>query len=368
MRAMIMTSLSAFVIALFILSMLATSTIAFDTLQIVDTIILDKIPTCIAINEETNLLYVGVPDALLVIDGDSHNIVVDIPLEMDDIIRDIEVNPQTNRIYVAYRPRGGPNKIVVFDGTTNQPIGEMIESIYDQYQIAINPATNFIYIADPSYLVGSHDSIDRYSGYANQQLGKLVIPGSNETIYREEMGIAVNSNTNRIFFTWSGDDTLRVIDGETFSIIKAIPLSSFSINVHVNPYTNYVYVGDLVFDGETYEEAVSNYTGYLRVIDPVNNLLYTTDWPDTLYVLDGTTHNVLTSLELLEGTSIGITGVSCNSKTGRVYVIFSQENQIVVVPEFPSWTPILIMLIAVVVVAVIFRRRLPTKNQWRADN
>jgi DNA-binding beta-propeller fold protein YncE len=137
--------------------MLATSTIAFDTLQIVDTIILDKIPTCIAINEETNLLYVGVPDALLVIDGDSHNIVADIPLEMDDIIEDIEVNPETNRIYVAYRPRGGPDKIVVFDGVTNQPIGEMIEHIFHQYQIAINPATNFIYIAETSYFVGSPD-------------------------------------------------------------------------------------------------------------------------------------------------------------------------------------------------------------------
>jgi parallel beta-helix repeat protein len=36
------------------------------------------------------------------------------------------------------------------------------------------------------------------------------------------------------------------------------------------------------------------------------------------------------------------------------------------IPEFPSWTPLLIMVVAVVAVAVIYRRRLP-KNRGRAD-
>ena len=37
------------------------------------------------------------------------------------------------------------------------------------------------------------------------------------------------------------------------------------------------------------------------------------------------------------------------------------------VPEFPSWTPLLVMLVAVVAVTVIFRQRLSTKNQGRID-
>jgi len=38
-----------------------------------------------------------------------------------------------------------------------------------------------------------------------------------------------------------------------------------------------------------------------------------------------------------------------------------------VIPEFPSWTPLLIMLVAVVVVAVVYRNRLDKLNQGRAD-
>jgi len=37
-----------------------------------------------------------------------------------------------------------------------------------------------------------------------------------------------------------------------------------------------------------------------------------------------------------------------------------------VIPEFPSWTPLLIALVAVVAVAVIYRQRL-TKSRWRGE-
>ena len=34
------------------------------------------------------------------------------------------------------------------------------------------------------------------------------------------------------------------------------------------------------------------------------------------------------------------------------------------IPEFPSWTPLLLMLVVVLVVAVIYRRSLHKQNQW----
>ena len=48
------------------------------------------------------------------------------------------------------------------------------------------------------------------------------------------------------------------------------------------------------------------------------------------------------------------------------YTIIVEQN-IDSIPEFPSWTPLLVMLVAVVAVTVLYRRRLPTKNQGRAD-
>jgi parallel beta-helix repeat protein len=49
----------------------------------------------------------------------------------------------------------------------------------------------------------------------------------------------------------------------------------------------------------------------------------------------------------------------------------NQDNhplmQPAVIPEFPSWTPLLVMLISVIVVAVIYRRRLSKQNQGRKN-
>jgi len=41
------------------------------------------------------------------------------------------------------------------------------------------------------------------------------------------------------------------------------------------------------------------------------------------------------------------------------------EQDLTSIPEFPSWTPLLIMLVAVVVVAVVYRHRLHKQHQRR---
>jgi hypothetical protein len=94
----------------------------------------------------------------------------------------------------------------------------------------------------------------------------------------------------------------------------------------------------------------------------INNLLCTADYYRdyyTLYVLDGTTHDVLTSLEVDWGVSSYSDPVAVNCKTGKVYLVDSDGNQIpVFIPEFPIWTTILSALFTLAVVASIFRRRL----------
>ena len=72
------------------------------------------------------------------------------------------------------------------------------------------------------------------------------------------------------------------------------------------------------------------------------------------------------------------TGVDNNKDgIGDTPYIIDESNQdnfplmipvdVEVIPEFPSWTPLLVMLVAVVAVTVIFRQRLSTKNQGRID-
>jgi hypothetical protein len=36
-----------------------------------------------------------------------------------------------------------------------------------------------------------------------------------------------------------------------------------------------------------------------------------------------------------------------------------------VIPEFPSWTPLLILLVAVMAVSVIYKRKLQNHRKWK---
>ena len=73
--------------------------------------------------------------------------------------------------------------------------------------------------------------------------------------------------------------------------------------------------------------------------------------------------NFTAIISVLNQTSIGPYVVKTNDEMGNEATdIFN------VIPEFPSLTPLLITLVAMVAVAVIYRRRLPAKNQGMADN
>ena len=50
-------------------------------------------------------------------------------------------------------------------------------------------------------------------------------------------------------------------------------------------------------------------------------------------------------------------------RDGDFWLVKTDEHGII--PEFPSWTPMLIMLVAVVVIAVVYRHRLHKQNQRR---
>jgi len=341
----------AFALTLLTLLMLvALVRASVGPLQIVATITLDKEPECIAVNEETNLVYVGVEDGLIVIDGDSYEVVADIPLEAEVI--GLAINPQTNRIYaVVYGER-----VVVIDGATNQIVGEMPEKIFDSSSgvgIAVNPVTNLIYIEDRAALMGNYDRVEVYSGETNLLVTSLNIPGSNTHSYMEEVGLAVNPETNRIYVTWSGNGTLHMFDGNSNEFMATVKPSSFSERVIVNTYTNYVYVGNVVLDCETLVEVLSDYEGYLEAVDSVNNLLYTVDYHN-LYVLNGTTHDILTSLELdwMFTSYTDCVGVNC--ETAKIYLVDNSENQIpvVLIPEFH--TLILTMLVLFVLAVAFF--------------
>jgi len=341
--------------------------------EFVTTIALDVEPNCIAVNEETNQVYVGTETGLLVIDCTTDMVVTEILPDAD--VRTITFNLQTNRIYVSDYPNG----IVVIDSTTKQQVGEISEHAYSSEAIAINPVTNLIYIQDQAVFEGQYDCLAVYNGETNTLMTRVNMPGSNTHDYVENVHVTVNPETNRIYATWSGDNSLHVIDGDTNSILKTVSPSSFRYGVvKVNPYTNYVYVGNVALDGDTLEEVFSDYEGDLEAVDPVNNLLYTigqyynlTDHSSKYYlwVLNGTTHDVITSYELESLDWISHRndhlGVNCNN--GKVYIVNRDETEIpvVVIPELSS--RILISTFIIATLAVVIYGKTAKKGKVSSD-
>jgi hypothetical protein len=149
----------------------------------------------------------------------------------------------------------------------------------------------------------------------------------------ETVGVAVNPKTNKIYATWSGDNTLHMIGGYTNEITKTVIPSSSIEMVMVNSHSNYVYVGVTVLNGETLEEVITDDSlQEVQAIDHIHNLIYTTKGStQTLYVYNGDTHVTIDSLKLSWYISRYFDPIAVNSKTSKVYIVHNAAKSVVVI-------------------------------------
>jgi DNA-binding beta-propeller fold protein YncE len=328
----------------------AMANASYEPMSVVANITLGKKPFCIAVNEETNRVYVGVTGGLMVISGETDQVIAEIPLGAD--VRVLAVNPLTNRIYA-----GISDNITVIDGATNLIVKTKPGGVYSSYDVAFDPVANRLYEGWSGPHMGDYDGVNVYD---LEYFWFITRVDLSFTSYFENVGVAVNPKTNRVYATWTGNDSLYMIDGNTLTIIKKVNPSSFSTEMMINSYTNNVYIGNTVLNGETLEQVASNYTGDIQAIDQIHNLLYTVDYEwitlydnatknyysimnSSLYRLDGSTHGVIDSLNLNSPFHIGTDHIAVNPKTSKIYITFSDENQTCVVnvgalPQ-PSATP-----------------------------
>lgn len=292
------------------LSMMTTDA---DLLELVATITLDGEPMGIAVNEETNLVYVSTEEGLTVIDGETDEIVTEIPLLGGALV--LAADPKTNRIYAAAYENDHVC-VKVIDGATNHVVGEIPESP-SPWEFAVNPLTNLIYIADRSITMGLPDCVHVYDGETFERLTSIEIPGSREVTTIRNIGVAVNPKTNLVYVAWNYKSSVFLIDGDSNEIIESTSTPPWdTYQVTVNPYTNYVYVefGGVVLDGETIENVTSDYEGSILAVDSIHNLVYTKGY-NKLYVLDGDTHKVGDELH-----AEYLVDAAVNPKTGKVYL------------------------------------------------
>ncbi len=141
----------------------------------------------------------------------------------------VAVNPNTNRIYVANHDN---NNVSVIDGNTNSVITTIGVDVGPQ-GVAVNPTTNRIYVANN----GSGD-VSVIDGNTNSVFTTLSVGG-------HPFNVAVNSSTNRIYAAINDPNSVAVIDGASNTVVATLPNVGGGIaEVAANPTSNRVYVGN----------------------------------------------------------------------------------------------------------------------------
>ncbi len=218
---------------LLLLFLLSAATRSLTHAQVVvDVIDLGKDGGGVAVNASTDRLYVAVPGQLNVYDTGTHTLVTTISLPQNySACYDVAVNPVDNRIYAV-----GLRTYVV-DGNSNTVLANLDAG---GREVAVNPTTNRIYVGcTVSYPYTDPYVVRVLDGATNNWLPDIPLGsvGSFEYVH-----VAANPTTNRVYVAFSGDDELRVLNGNSHAEVARVHRENMG-NVTVNPDTNQVYLG-----------------------------------------------------------------------------------------------------------------------------
>jgi DNA-binding beta-propeller fold protein YncE len=204
----------------------------------------------IAINENTNTLYMGLGSAsLLVVDGNNDS-VIKVITGVETFPDGIGVNPYTGNVNVA-----ATNAVYWINGnTSSNPPYSKVGITYNPVpqEVAVNPFTNLVYVT-----LFNEQSCVAIDGTSHQVLFRIPVG-------LQPRGLAVNPWTNTIYVT-SEYQGLSVIDGNTHSVIARLrPKTSWGTDavlgpIGVNYHTNRIYLTGsnndiLTIDGATNQQ------------------------------------------------------------------------------------------------------------------
>lgn len=291
----------------------------------------------IAVNPNTNKIYVGSTNFLSnldankvsIVDGLFHTLETVLDFELSSFDVDVHVNPSSNKFYVINTLTEGnlASDLFIYNGIGNDLVKEI--NIGFPTKIAINPKTNIVYILN-------------YTGFGkvgvfNEATGDIqtIDPQIGESL----IGITVNPETNRFYIANPTDRKITVIDGVSNSVLSTIDLGTPSntiLHLAVNTKTNKLYVSDFeankihVIDGNTnqIQTSITIVKPLKLAVNPETNRIYVYDnVMNALCAINGETNKV-EDVIILGGTP---NGVSVNPETNKIYVTNAEFNNLIVI-------------------------------------
>jgi YVTN family beta-propeller protein len=275
----------------------------------------------------------------------------------------VALDPSTDTVYVA---AAGSDGLSVIDAATcnaaNQdncvPVATPAFDGAGHAGVAVNPATNTIYVTSPN--AGAVSAIDGATCDAADQsdcvwVGHYVVNGSFPT------GVAVNATTNTVYVTNEGSGTVSVIDGASCDsasqsncgALASAPVGGGTIGVAVDATTNTIYVTNWesgtvsVIDGDTCDAAdqsgctpvasadlISEADGI--AVNPTTNTVYVaSEDTTTLSVINGATCDAAdqSGCTPVGNAAVGRypTGVVVDAATNTVYAADAGSDTVSVI-------------------------------------
>jgi YVTN family beta-propeller protein len=314
-------------------------------------------PIDLAVDPNTNLIYVADSSSnrVIVIDGYTDKIVTTI--DLDEEPKAIAINPHNNTVYVA---NAFPNSTVatIIDAKTNRVMSNIPsneEFNFDNVEdIAVNQKGT-VYLADPNN--GTISAIDTEleedeAEYERYEIHTTYL-GDSHSIRGIATNININTESDLAFaisefeLTDSEEDggAVSLIDGEMEEEIARINVGLSPNDIAINPYTDMLYVTDrklgmiFVIDGSTLQQ-VANITVGTGVedivVNPNTNTLYVTNSIlHEVSVIDEVTNRLIAVIPVGKvntgGTDLSEDAISINPNTNMVYVTNDESSRLYVI-------------------------------------
>jgi YVTN family beta-propeller protein len=197
-------------------------------------------PSYLAINEKTNRVYVTLHKGgrLAVIRGDTDTLVTTVEVGSGPF--GVAVDPETNRIFISCRDS---RLVRVVDGVTNAVL--LAQTAYLEgmpYVLGIDPNLGRLYVSYAPELDNPRQVLVYRIPPEGPSLLTAVLVGNGGA--DGGGGIGVNPLTSHVFVSNSAEDSVSVFSGTTSMILDTVMVGDDPLSVAVDPGWSYVWVGN----------------------------------------------------------------------------------------------------------------------------
>jgi YVTN family beta-propeller protein len=282
------------------------------------------VPVAVAINPNTNIVYVSNSRSNTVSAIDSMDDRVLANITVDNLPYGIAVNHFENTIYVAnFRS----NTVSVIDGATNRVV-DTLKVGTNPIEVAVNPDTNTIYVAN-----FRSNTVSVIDGLTNLVEGNVTV-GTRPSGDVAGIGLAIDLFRNLVYVAKADSDSVSVIDGSTNRAVANITVGHNPVAVTVNLNTNMIYVANSdsdsvsVIDGST-NRVVNNISvgsnpGSIGFNLNTNMIYVANSDSDSVSVIDGSTNRVVNNISVGKGPQ----GIAVDPDTNTIYVVNFRSNTV----------------------------------------